>query len=177
MLGVSRPTLIRLLDTGALAHRRTQGTRGHRRIRRKDALAYLRADLERRRHALDELSADAGAFGLFDKRPRRRQGSAVHAYSSMPTSSSRSASATSSSPASTNGLLQRPIVSDTILDEAHRNVVADRPDLDAALIERRFANVRLATDGYGCGFRNVRRRCDHQREGPSRHRRRPVPPG
>ena len=51
--------------------------------------------------------------------------------------------------ASTNGLLQRPIVSDTILDEAHRNVVADRPDLDAALIERRFANVRVATDGHG----------------------------
>ena len=67
LLGVSRPTLIRLLDTGALAHRRTQGTRGHRRIRRKDALAYLRADLERRRHALDELAADAEAFGFFDK--------------------------------------------------------------------------------------------------------------
>ena len=67
LLGVSRPTLIRLLDTGALAHRRTQGTRGHRRIRRKDALAYLRSDLERRRHALDELAADAEAFGFFDK--------------------------------------------------------------------------------------------------------------
>ena len=50
--------------------------------------------------------------------------------------------------ASTNGLLQRPMVSDTILDEAQRNVVADRPDLDAVLIKRRFANVRPATDGY-----------------------------
>ena len=67
LLGVSRPTLIRILDTGAVPHRRTQGTRGHRRIRRKDALAYLRADLERRRHALDELAADAQALGFFEK--------------------------------------------------------------------------------------------------------------
>ena len=66
LLGVSRPTLIRLLDTGALPFRRTHGERGHRRIRRRDALAYLHADLERRRRALDELAADADAFGFFE---------------------------------------------------------------------------------------------------------------
>jgi excisionase family DNA binding protein len=66
LIGVSRPTLIRLLDHGALTYRRTNGTRGHRRIARGDALAYLRADLQRRRHALDELAADAEAFGFFD---------------------------------------------------------------------------------------------------------------
>ncbi len=66
LIGVSRPTLIRLLDTGAVAFRRTNGTHGHRRISRRDALAYLRADLERRRRALDELAADAEAFGFFD---------------------------------------------------------------------------------------------------------------
>lgn len=66
LLGISRPTLIRLLDTGAIPYRRTQGTRGHRRIGRRDALAYLRADLEQRRKALDELAADAEAFGFFD---------------------------------------------------------------------------------------------------------------
>ena len=66
LLGVSRPTLIRLLDTGAIPYRRTQGSRGHRRIRRSDALSYLRADLQRRRDALDELAADAEAFGFFD---------------------------------------------------------------------------------------------------------------
>ena len=66
LLGVSRPTLIRLLDTGVLPFRRTQGERGHRRIRRRDALAYLHADLERRRRALDELAADADAFGFFE---------------------------------------------------------------------------------------------------------------
>ncbi len=31
-----------------------------------DALAYLHADLERRRRALDELAADADAFGFFE---------------------------------------------------------------------------------------------------------------
>ena len=66
LIGVSRPTLIRLLDTGAVAYRRTNGTNGHRRIARRDVLAYLRADLQRRRQALDELAADAEAFGFFD---------------------------------------------------------------------------------------------------------------
>lgn len=66
LIGVSRPTLIRLLDSGAMPYRRTNGTHGHRRIDRRDALTYLRADIDRRRHALDELAADAEAFGFFD---------------------------------------------------------------------------------------------------------------
>ena len=66
LLGISRPTLIRLLDIGVLQYRRTHGTRGHRRIRRSDALTYLRADLERRGKALDEIAVDAEAFGFFD---------------------------------------------------------------------------------------------------------------
>lgn len=53
--------------------------------------------------------------------------------------------------ASTNGLLQRPIVSDIIIAEAIRNVVADLPDLGEARVQRRFANVRVATDGHGIG--------------------------
>jgi hypothetical protein len=51
--------------------------------------------------------------------------------------------------ASTNGLFQRPIVSEHILAEAIRNVIADLPDLDEARVQRRFANVRVATDGHG----------------------------
>ena len=51
--------------------------------------------------------------------------------------------------ASTKGLFQRPIVSEQILSEAIRNVIADLPDLDAARVQRRFANVRVATDGHG----------------------------
>ena len=66
LIGVSRPTLIRLLDTGVVPFRRTNGAHGHRRIARRDALSYLRADLRRRRTALDDLAADAEAFGFFD---------------------------------------------------------------------------------------------------------------
>lgn len=66
LIGVSRPTLIRLLDSGAIPFRRTHGTQGHRRISRRDALDYLRADLDRRRRALDILAEDAEAFGFYD---------------------------------------------------------------------------------------------------------------
>lgn len=67
LIGVSRPTLIRLLDIGTIPYRRTNGERGHRRISRRAVLDHLRVDLARRRHALDELAADAEAFGFFDE--------------------------------------------------------------------------------------------------------------
>ena len=67
LLGVSRPTLIRLLDIGAISYRRTNGDHGHRRISRRAVLDHLRVDLARRRHALDELATDAEAFGFFDE--------------------------------------------------------------------------------------------------------------
>ncbi len=51
--------------------------------------------------------------------------------------------------ASSLRLLARPVVSDMILEEAQRNVAADRPDLGVQRIERRFANVRSTTDGHG----------------------------
>jgi len=63
LLGVSRPTLVKLLETGALAFR-TIGV--HRRIRTADLVAYR--DQERRRQdaALDELVALNQAAGLYD---------------------------------------------------------------------------------------------------------------
>jgi len=67
LIGVSRPTLIRLLDVGTIPYRRTNGDRGHRRISRRAVLDHLRVDLARRRQALDELAADAEAFGFFDE--------------------------------------------------------------------------------------------------------------
>ncbi len=51
--------------------------------------------------------------------------------------------------ASSLRLLARPVVSDMIVQEAQRNVVADRPGLDVRRIEHRFANVRSVTDGHG----------------------------
>jgi carboxylesterase type B len=47
------------------------------------------------------------------------------------------------------GMLHRPIVSDAILDEASRNIVADRSDLSASQLKRRFDAVRRSTDGHG----------------------------
>lgn len=67
LIGVSRPTLIRLLDIGAIPYRQTNGDHGHRRISRRPVLDHLRVDLIRRRQALDELAADAEAFGFFDE--------------------------------------------------------------------------------------------------------------
>lgn len=49
---------------------------------------------------------------------------------------------------SSHQLLARPIVSAEILDEATRNITADRPDLEPARIERRFKALRAATDGH-----------------------------
>ena len=67
LIGVSRPTLIRLLDGGTIPYRRTNGDQGHRRISRRAVLDHIRVDLARRRQALDELAADAEAFGFFDE--------------------------------------------------------------------------------------------------------------
>lgn len=50
--------------------------------------------------------------------------------------------------ASSLQLLARPIISSEILDEALRNITADRPDLEPARVERRFDAVRTATDGH-----------------------------
>ncbi len=45
-------------------------------------------------------------------------------------------------------MLQRPIVSDAIIDGASRNIDANRPDLTASQLERRLAAVRRSTDGH-----------------------------
>ena len=62
LLGVSRPYLIKLIDTGTLPCTVTTGN--HRRLRLSDVLAYRRARDEDRRAALDEMSAEAERLGL-----------------------------------------------------------------------------------------------------------------
>ncbi len=63
VLGVSRPTVVRLIDSGKLPARLV-GT--HRRVSLADVLVYRRAAGERRRGALDRLTCQAEELGLYD---------------------------------------------------------------------------------------------------------------
>ena len=64
LLGVSRPFLIGILESGAIPHRKIGR---HRRVLMKDVLAYKKTMQVNRRAALDELvkaSEDAGGYDL-----------------------------------------------------------------------------------------------------------------
>lgn len=63
VLGVSRPTVVRLVDAGKLPAR-TVGT--HRRVALSDVIAYREASASRRRSALDRMTRQAEDFGLYD---------------------------------------------------------------------------------------------------------------
>jgi excisionase family DNA binding protein len=63
VLGVSRPTVVRLIDAGKLPARMV-GT--HRRLALADVLTYREASTRRRRDALDEMARQAEELGLYD---------------------------------------------------------------------------------------------------------------
>ncbi len=65
-LGVSRPTLVKLLEEGRIPY--DQPGR-HRRILFSDLLAYLQRQRDERRAALDRMTEDASEAGLYDGRP------------------------------------------------------------------------------------------------------------
>lgn len=62
VLGVSRPTVVRLIDAGKLPAR-TVGT--HRRLALGDVLAYRDASASRRHDALDRMTRQAEDLGLY----------------------------------------------------------------------------------------------------------------
>lgn len=62
VLGVSRPTVVRLIDAGKLPARMV-GT--HRRLSLGDVLAYREASSTRRRDALDRMTRQAEDLGLY----------------------------------------------------------------------------------------------------------------
>lgn len=63
VLGVSRPTVVRLVESGKLPARLV-GT--HRRLALRDVLAYREASAEKRSNALDEMTREAEALGAYD---------------------------------------------------------------------------------------------------------------
>jgi|GEM_PF-777838 len=67
LLGMSRPTVIKLIESGELPCRMV-GT--HRRVSRRDALAYERALSEKRHQALAELTALDEELGLYEEPAR-----------------------------------------------------------------------------------------------------------
>ncbi|MBS1846797.1 MAG: helix-turn-helix domain-containing protein, partial [Actinobacteria bacterium] len=63
VLGVSRPTVIRLVDSGKLPARLV-GT--HRRLDLRDVLTYRESSVTNRRAALDDMVREAEDLGLYD---------------------------------------------------------------------------------------------------------------
>lgn len=63
VLGVSRPTIVRMIEDGKLPARMV-GT--HRRLALGDVLAYRELSTKRRRDALDEMTRQAEELGLYD---------------------------------------------------------------------------------------------------------------
>lgn len=62
VLGVSRPTVVRMIEAGKLSARMV-GT--HRRLALAEVLAYREASAARRRDALEEMTREAEAAGLY----------------------------------------------------------------------------------------------------------------
>lgn len=67
-LGVSRPTIVKLLEQGAIPFEKTSSGR-HRRVRLADVLEYQDVARERRRRLLDEMADDAHQAGLYETDP------------------------------------------------------------------------------------------------------------
>ena len=67
-LGISRPTLVKLLEQGEIAYERPAAGR-HRRVRLSDVLDYQNRKRLERRAALDRMTADAAAAGLYEDVP------------------------------------------------------------------------------------------------------------
>lgn len=71
-LGISRPTLVKLLEQGEIAYERPAAGR-HRRVRLSDVLDYQSRKRQERRTTLDQMTADAAAAGHYDEVPDYRE--------------------------------------------------------------------------------------------------------
>lgn len=67
-LGISRPTLVKLLETEQISYERP-GAGRHRRVRLSDVLDYQNRKRQERRRTLDQMTAGAAGAGLYDEVP------------------------------------------------------------------------------------------------------------
>ena len=65
-LGISRPTLVKLLEAEVIRHEKTPGGR-HRRLRLQDVVTYQENMRQKRSQTLDTLTAEAMEDGLYDR--------------------------------------------------------------------------------------------------------------
>ena len=65
-LGVSRPTLVKLLESGAVPFEKPNR---HRRVRLQDLINFQQARRAERRAALNQLTEEAGELGFYDGTP------------------------------------------------------------------------------------------------------------
>jgi excisionase family DNA binding protein len=65
LLGISRPTLVKLLESGEIPFEQS-GQRRHRRVRLAEVEAYRQRARRSRRSALRELTQEADAEGLYE---------------------------------------------------------------------------------------------------------------
>lgn len=65
-LGISRPTLVKLLETGAIAFSKPNR---HRRVRLQDLIDFQRRRRMERRDILSRLTQEAGELGLYNGSP------------------------------------------------------------------------------------------------------------
>lgn len=67
-LGISRPTLVKLLEAGRIPFERPTGSR-HRRVRLVDIIEYQQQSAQDRSDTLDAMTREAAAAGLYDDAP------------------------------------------------------------------------------------------------------------
>ena len=71
-LGISRPTVVKLLERGDISYERPAAGR-HRRVRLSDVLDYQGRKRRERRSSLDQMTAAAVDAGLYDEVPDYRE--------------------------------------------------------------------------------------------------------